>query len=437
MSEWVVPASYGQERLWFVDQAEPGSPAFNIVTSVRLPFPVSADEVRRALGVVVGRHEALRTSLRAVDDVPHQVVHPEVAVDVPEHDGDPEALLAALAVTPIPLDDAPLWRAALARVPDGWLLGFVAHHAVFDGASIPVLRAELTELCESTVDGRPAALPELAIQYPDFAAWQRDQDLTAGLCFWRAELAGLPAVHAVPTDRPRPPHGPAPGGDVLVDLPDSTGRSVAALARAARTTPFAVYLAACAALVQRLSDQDDVVLGVPVGGRHVDGTQPLVGMFVNTVPLRVDLGGDLTFGALLERVRDTVARAWEHQDTPFQHVVRAVAPPRDPAVAPVCQLGFNYLPDLGTGTGNGVARDDLLFGLTDRDLRLEFNAALFDRDTALRIAHRYRRLLAAAVAEPDRPLWTLPVFEEHPPTGLLDRAGAPVPPGVAGRTADG
>ncbi|SBT43959.1 non-ribosomal peptide synthetase [Micromonospora narathiwatensis] len=457
--DWVVPASYGQERLWFVDQVEPNSPAFNIITSVHLPYPLSAGEIVGAFREVVSRHEALRTSLRAVDGEPRQVVHGSVAVEVAEVDlrgQPPEALTArydAEAVRPIPLDAPPLWRATLVRLAEAeWRFVFVAHHAIFDGASIPNLRTELTELCRSAVDGSPARLPELAIQYPDFAAWQRDQlsgdALAAHLRHWRAALDGAPFVHTLPTDRPRPARGPAPGADVAVDLPDGLAAAVAELARRLRATPFMLFLAAYATLVHRLSGDREVVVGVPVGGRELPEVQPLIGMFVNTLVLRLDLSGDPSFAALVDRVRGRLGEEWEFQDTPFQKVVEAVAPRRDPSVPPLYQLGFNYLPDVGTGTGNGVARDDLMLGVTDRYVRLEYHATLFTEETARTLVARYLRLLSAAVRAPETPLWSLPLldpaertrldaWERADGTPVVDRAGQPVPVGVVGELPTG
>ncbi|MEU5942914.1 amino acid adenylation domain-containing protein [Micromonospora sp. NPDC047548] len=457
--EWVVPASYGQERLWFVDQVEPNSPAFNIITSVHLPYPLSASEIVGAFQEVVSRHEALRTSLRAVDGEPRQVVHGSIAVEVAEIDlrgQPPEELTAhydAEGGRPIPLDAPPLWRATLVRLAEAeWRFVLVAHHAIFDGASIPNLRTELTELCRSFVDDSSARLPELAIQYPDFAAWQRDQlsgeTLAAHLRHWRAVLDGVPFVHTLPTDRPRPARGPAPGADVAVDLPDGLAAAVAELARRLRATPFMLFLAAYATLVHRLSGDGEVVVGVPVGGRELPEVQPLIGMFVNTLVLRLDLSGDPSFAALVDRVRGQLGEAWEFQDTPFQKVVEAVAPRRDPSVPPLCQLGFNYLPDVGTGTGNGVARDDLMLGVTDRYVRLEYHAALFTETTARTLVARYLRLLSGAVGAPDTPLWSLPLLDPAERTQLdaweradgmpvVDRAGQPVPVGVVGELPTG
>ncbi|MEV1329724.1 amino acid adenylation domain-containing protein [Micromonospora costi] len=457
--EWVVPASYGQERLWFVDQVEPNSPAFNIITSVHLPYPLSAREVVGAFQEVVSRHEALRTSLRAVDGEPCQVVHGSVPIDVAEVDlrgQPPEALTArydAEAVRPIPLNAPPLWRATLVRLADAeWRFVLVAHHAIFDGASIPNLRTELAELCRSLVERTPARLPELPIQYPDFAAWQRDQlngdTLAAHLRHWRAALDGAPFVHTLPTDQPRPAHGPAAGADVAVDLPDGLAAEVAELARRLRATPFMLFLAAYAVLAHRLSGDEEVVIGVPVGGRELPEVQPLIGMFVNTLVLRLDLSGNPTFTTMVDRVRDRMRQAWEFQDTPFQKVVEAVAPRRDPSVPPLFQLGFNYLPDVGTGTGNGVARDDLMLGVTDRYVRLEYHAGLFTEPTARTLVARYLRLLCAAVQAPDTPLWSLPLLDPAERTQLLaweqadgmpvvDRAGQPVPVGVVGQLPTG
>jgi amino acid adenylation domain-containing protein len=457
--EWVVAASYGQERLWFVDQIEPNSPAFNIITSVHLPYALTVAEIGTALGGVVARHEALRTSLRAVDGEPRQVVHATMPIEVRQVDlrgRDPaelDALLGAHAVQPIPLDAPPLWRATAVRLDEAqWRLVFVAHHAIFDGTSIPNLRTELTELCRAALDGRPADLPELPIQYADFAAWQRDQlsgdTLAAHLEHWRSELSGAPYLHGLPTDRPRPARGPATGADLAVDLPHGLAAEVAGVARRLRATPFMVYLAGYAALVHRLSGDDEVLFGVPVGGRELPEVLPLIGMFVNTIVVRVDLSGEPTFADLVERVRVRMHACWEYQDTPFQQVVAAVVARRESGVPALYQLGFNYLPDIGTGTGNGVARDDLMLGVTDRYVRLEYNEALFEAGTAGTLVARYLRLLAGAVSAPQTGLWRLPLLDPAERDQLdrwqaadgqrvLDRVGQSVPVQVVGRRPTG
>jgi amino acid adenylation domain-containing protein len=412
---WAFQASFAQERVWLASQRQPGSPLYTLVGLISLPFRVEAADVEAALREVVRRHEALRTCFRVDGGTLVQVVHDTVPVEAARLDlsglppAEREERLARLHAdegrVPIPLDRAPLWRARLLRFAEAdWRLIVAAHHAAFDATSFVNLWAELTELCRAVADGRTARLPELPIQYADYAVWQRQrysgEALDGHLRYWRERLAGLPAVHAVPTDRPRPAVPSRAGDEVRFDLPDDVTARVEELARQHRASPFMVLLAAWAALLSRLSGQADVVVGVPVAGRDLPELAPLIGMFVNQVVVRVDAAGEPSFAELLGRVRDTVLDAWEHQDTPFQLVVEALAPARERSVAPLYQIGFNYVPRSGIGDSHGAAEDDLMLDLGRREGRLEYATDLFDAATARVIAGRYLRLLAAAVRDP-------------------------------------
>ncbi|MDQ3790085.1 MAG: condensation domain-containing protein, partial [Actinomycetota bacterium] len=343
--EWTFPASYAQERVWLANQLDPDSPVYNVSLPETLPAGTTVEQAVDALRQVVARHEALRTHLRADGDALVQVVRAAEPFDLEVVDltdaTDPQARAFAVAEeqarTPIPLDQAPLWRAKVARLPgDRVALLFVAHHAVFDSHSILALRAELLELCQAAVDGREPRLPELAIQYADYSAWQRDQlaDLDQQLAFWREQLTGAPPVIGLPTDRPRPTRPTFDGDEVWFDMPDGLPGRIADLGRQASATPQMVLLSAYAALLSRLSGSDDVVLGLSTSGRDLPELAPLIGMFVNPVALRVDVSGHPTFAELLTRVRGALLDVMEHWHTPFQKIVEQIAPQRDPAVQP-------------------------------------------------------------------------------------------------------
>jgi amino acid adenylation domain-containing protein len=422
--EWTFPASSAQERVWLANQLDPDSPVYNVSLPETLPAGTTVEQAIAALNTVVGRHEALRTHLRADGDALVQVVRAAEPFDLEVVDlteaADQKARTFAVAEeqarTPIPLDRPPLWRARLARLAgDRLALLFVAHHAVFDSHSILVLRAELAELCRAAVEGREPQLPELAIQYADYSAWQRDQlaDLDRQLAFWRDRLAGAPAVLALPTDRPRPSRPTFAGDEVWFDMPAGLPARVADLGRQASATPQMVLLTAYAALLARLSGSDDVVLGLSTSGRDLPELAPLVGMFVNPVALRVDVSGGPTFAELLTRVRDALLDVMEHWHTPFQKIVEVVAPQRDPAVQPVFQVAFNYIPDSGFDEVRlGTTKDDLAFDVTDGRSRLLYRTALFDRATAQSVVDRYLRLLDAAVTGPDTAVADLPLLTE-------------------------
>jgi acyl carrier protein len=448
-TQWRVPASYAQERIWFASQLARDTPVYHVVDRIPLAYPLSAEQLRAILALLCDRHEPLRTSLHLDEDGElTQVVHGRVEPPVPVVDlsGEPEdarpARLDELTVeldrAALPLDRAPLWRAALVRWDrQHWRLVFVAHHAVVDAASLVNLRAELDVLCEAELAGRPARLPELRIQYADYAVWQRGwlsgARLDRLLAFWQRTLAGLPAVHGVPTDRPRPVERSFAGDNVVVPL--GAEPAAAELARRTGTTPFMVLFAAYAGLLHRLSGQQDVVIGLPVAGRDQPDLQPLVGMFVNVIVIRVDTSGDPTFGGLLGRVRRTLLDAWDHQDMPFQTLVEALAGHRRPGVPPLYQIAFNYV-DLGFSRRPGIAdstEDDLALEIANDEARLEYNTALFDRGTARRIAEGYRQVLAAVLADPELRLSALPVrppAAEPEPRRPADRPGY-VPPRTA------
>ncbi|GAA2409013.1 hypothetical protein GCM10010404_78700 [Nonomuraea africana] len=425
--EWVASASFAQERVWLAAQLAGDLPVYNVVDRVPLHLPLDAATLTAAFAEVVRRHETLRSHFTTVDGDLMQVVHDEVPVEpelldlseLPEEERQERLreLLAAYGRLDLPLDQAPLWRATMVRLaPEEWWLALVAHHTVVDASSQLVLAAELRELCAAAVEDRPADLPELPIQYADFAAWQRDtlsgEALESELAHWLKRLTDLPPVHALPTDRPRPTVPSFRGGEVTFRLGADVLAAVDALARRHRGSTLMVLLAALTALMHRLSGQQDIVVGALVAGRDRPELAHLIGMFVNNVVLRSDLSGDPTFDELVLRERDVVLEAWEHQEVPFHKVVEAVAPRRDPGVHPLFQVSLNYLPQSGAAFGNGTSRRDLSFDLTSGECRLEYSTDLFDHATAENLAERYVALLADAVARPDRRISELELLRE-------------------------
>ncbi|WP_326953090.1 non-ribosomal peptide synthetase [Amycolatopsis sp. NBC_01286] len=446
--EWTFPASFGQERIWLSNQLDPASPVYNLPCQVRQDLPLTESQWRAAIGVIVGRHEALRTAFRMADGALVQVVHEHVPIepevhdlrDLPADEREPRAaeLAQAIARRPIPLDTAPPWRAQLCRLADtDWLLTFVVHHTVFDAGSVPVLSSELNEACDAVAEGRLPKLPDLAIQYPDYSAWQRGQLplVRAQLAYWRERLAGLPPVHSLPTDRPRPAEFGFVGDQVDFDLPAGLLAQAGAVGRELSASPFMVLLAGYTALLSRLSGQDDVVVGVPVAGRDLPELAPLIGMFVNQLAIRVDCGGDPSFADLVGRVRTAVLDAIEHGRVPFQLVADAVRPERDPAVQALYQIGFNFIPDSGLEPVRyATAKDDVAIDLTAVDGRLLYRTDLFDRATAESMVARFLGLLSAAVADPATPVADLPLLSDAERVQVLEWSGtstSDAPPVVA------
>lgn len=421
---YTVQASYAQERVWFTAQLSPGQQLFNVIDAVTLPPGADAATAKAALATVVQRHEVLRTSLHLEDGLLCQSIHPTLAVDLPVTDlsGLDESArararadaVAEYARIDLPMHALPLWRARLLRLDQTtWWLLFVGHHVILDGTALLNLRAELTELCTAAVAGRAPQLPDLPIQYADFSVWERDRlegpRMSQLREYWRDKLAGMPTVHALTTDHPRPATRTFAGADVRRAMPAAVWTALPEVSQAASASPFMVQLAAFVAVLHRLSGSDDIVVGLPVVGRERAELQPLLGMFVNMLPLRVDVSGDPPFLTLVRRVRETLLDAWDHQDMPFQKLVEEMAARRDPGVPPLYQITFNHLPT-GRGEAFGAALDDLALELAGEEIRLEYNAALFDPQTMQRFADRYLRLLTAAVARPHTRVGELPMM---------------------------
>ncbi|MFB9443502.1 amino acid adenylation domain-containing protein [Dactylosporangium vinaceum] len=441
------PASFAQERLWFLAQLDPGVAPYNLNVLTLLPGRIDPDRLERAFAAVVRRHEALRTALAVQDGQLMQVIEAAPACSIARSDLGPvpaqrrEAEFARIARAdarePLPLDRAPLWRARLVRLADDdWRLVHVIHHAVFDGYSAGNFDAELMECYAALGEGRPARLPDLPIQYADYAVWQRQQFAGASLEHWRARLVGAPADIGLPTDRPRPARRSHAGDEHRLVLPPAVGKGLRLLAQRHGATLFMALLAGYCALLSRLCGHTDIVVGTPVAGRDRPELVPVIGMLTNLLVLRTDLGGDPTFRELLVRVRGTVLDALDHQDVPFEKLVEALQPARDLSRPALYQAGFNLLPGTRRGQfGNGTAKMDLDCEVVDTgddlEIWLYYSTELFDAATIGRLADSFALLLGAAVADPEQRLHALPVL---PPAALaaVERFGRGPDPGAPG-----
>jgi amino acid adenylation domain-containing protein len=430
-----LPASFAQERLWFLDQlGDPGdaSAAYNIPAALWLRGPLSVSALRAALAGLVLRHEALRTTFAVADETRViQVVSPSLDLPLPVIDlaeAEARRVAAAEAARPFDLARGPLLRALLLRTgEEEHLLVLVMHHIVSDGWSMGVLLRELARLYGGL------SLPPLGIQYADYAAWQRGwlegEPLRRQLDFWRERLAGLPPLLELPADRPRPPVQGTRGGrvDLALDLDGLDD-----LCRARGVTPFMALLAGLQALLGRITGREDPPVGTPIANRQRAETEGVTGLFVNTLALPADLAGDPAFADLLARVRETTLDAYAHQDLPFEKLVEELRPERDLSHAPVFQVmlvvqnaplappdfaGLDLQPlDLDTGT----AKLDLMLGVVDRPgpgglrrvLQAEYSRDLFDRTTIARLLGSLSGLLAAAAADPGLRLSDLPLLSE-------------------------
>ncbi|MET0399651.1 MAG: amino acid adenylation domain-containing protein [Longimicrobiaceae bacterium] len=451
-----LPLSFAQQRLWFLDRMEPGSPAYNIPAALRVRGALDTGLLERALGAVVRRHEVLRTVFASRGGVPVQVVGEPGAtrVGVADLRGLPQADLegevrrtaAGEALRPFDLEAGPLLRARALRVAeDEWVLLFTMHHVVSDGWSMDVLVGEVSELYAALGAGRKPALPELPVQYADYAAWQRrwlrDEVLEAQLAWWRERLAGAPAALELPADRPRTPVQGAEGGRRTLLIPEDVARALRSLGRREGATLFMTLLAAFQLLLARWTGEEDVSVGTPVAGRTRLETEGLIGFFVNTLVLRTDLAGDPTFRELLARVRAAALGAFAHQDVPFEKLVEELAPGRSLAYTPLFQVLFALrntgrgrlrLGELETepqGGGAAVARFDLELELAEEEERISgtlvYRADRFDGGTIERMAEHFRVLLEGAAAAPEHRLSGLPLLTPGERRRVVEEWNAP------------
>jgi amino acid adenylation domain-containing protein len=436
-----LPLSFAQQRLWFEDQLEPGSPLYNMPAMLRLRGPLDAAAVERAFTEVARRHEALRTTFPATRGRPRQEIFPPMPFRLPRIDlaslpaerreAEALALGRAEARRPFDLAAGPLLRGVLVRLDvDDHSLIVDMHHIVSDGWSAGVLVEELGALYGAFSAGRPAPLSELPVQYADFAVWQREQlaggALESQLAWWRRTLSGAPPVLDLPADRPRPAVRGTRGAEVPIAIAPDLTQALTRLGRREGATLFMTMLAAFQALLCRETGEEDLSVGTPFAGRARKETEGLIGFFVNTLVVRTDLQGTPSFGALVGRVRQAVLGVAAHQDLPFERLVEDLVPQRDPARTQLFQVLFALhdrapdaaeLPGLETATVHLPAettKTDLALTLTGGPAGLagwiDYSTDLFDRTTMQRLARRFERLVRAAVEAPETPVDALPLL---------------------------
>ncbi|MGH3857976.1 MAG: condensation domain-containing protein, partial [Pseudonocardiaceae bacterium] len=337
-----LPLSFSQQRLWFLNELRPGDSAYNSALSLRLMGQLDVPALTEALQMLLDRHESLRTTFDEVNGRGLQVVHsphalPVPLVDLAESSGPGpnglDRLLSEEWSRPFDLRRGPLVRVLLVRLSDcEHVLLLSAHHIITDGWSMKVLAEELGMLYDATLRGEDAVLPPLAVQYGDFAVWQRtrssDSALEGQLDYWKRQLAGISPLE-LPTDRPRPAVSTSAGAQHKFVIPPQVAARLGDLARAADTTLFTTLMAACQVLFARYAGQDDVALGTVVSGRNRPELERVVGFFVNTLVLRARVDESRTFGEFLSTVNDTALDAFAHDELPFERLVEIVHPERD------------------------------------------------------------------------------------------------------------
>jgi amino acid adenylation domain-containing protein len=447
-----VPLSFAQERMWFLDQLDPGNPSYHIPLAIRLEGQLDIPALDRALKEVVYRHEILRTTFVQSGERPVAVVHestditlevtrfPEASREARVEAARKEALVTMRA--PFDLTKGPLVRARLFVLgPNDHALVLCMHHIISDGWSMGVLNRELGALYAAFRSGRPGELPELPIQYADYAIWQREwltgEVEAMQLDYWREKLAGAPAAIDLPTDRPRPPAPSNRGARKPFVLSPELGQALKELSRKEGVTLFMVMLAAFDVLLHRYTGQDDIVVGSPIANRGRMEIEGLIGFFVNTLVMRNAVSGDQSYRELLHQVKETCLGAYAHEDLPFERLVAELAPNRDMSRAPLFQvmLVLQNVPDdamslpglkLGSlGTESVSSKFDLLLSVVERGGALggslEYATDLFDPETIDRLLNHLRTLLEGIVADPDRKLSELSLLPETERDMLLSR----------------
>lgn len=439
-----VPLSYAQMRLWFLEQLSPGDATYNVSGALRLRGQLDLAVLEQALHEVVRRHEALRTTFEDVGGEPTQRIHPSVEVPLPvedltsfaevSRDERTRELARDEATRPFDLSRGPLLRTRLLRLaPEEHELVFTMHHIVSDGWSVGVLIREISTLYATFLEGKPSPLPPLAIQYADYAVWQREslssEQLDAQSSYWKAQLEGMPLVLDLPADRPHPPTQTFHGATLNRALSAEVKRAIQEVSRKAGATEFMTLLAVFGVLLSRYTSQTELVVGSPIANRTRRETEGLIGFFVNTLALGLHVDPNASFDALLADVKSRALGAYAHQDLPFDQLVNALKVERAMSRSPVFQVLFALqnapaaelrLPGLEITPhqiATGVANFELSLIVTPSAegyaLQWELNTDLFDGSTIERMATHFEVLLEAALRRPERSVRELPLLTEE------------------------
>ena len=423
------PLSFAQQRLWFLDQLVPGNSFYNIPAAIRLSVPINVATVQRSINESVRRHDSLRTTFRQVDDDPVQIIAPKIEIEVPvidlkhlpvtNRENEAVRLATEEAIRPFDLDAGPLIRVSLLKLAElDHILLLTMHHIISDGWSMALLSHEFSTLYRAFSHGHPSRLPELPIQYADFAVWQRNRlqgdVLEKQLAYWKKQLANLPVL-ALPCDRTRPATGTFRGAYKKVTVSASLVRKLRSLGQKNHCTLFITMLAAFQSLLSRYTGQADIAVGFPVANRTQPELEHLIGFFVNTLIIRTDFSGDPTFRELLGRVREVALAAYAHEDVPFEKLVEELQPERDLNRNPLYQVTFQIfssptgirpeatLPLVEVKRGTSIF--DLSFTLTESvdglSGGIEYSTELFDASTINRMIEHYRSLLETIAENPD------------------------------------
>ncbi|WP_338247660.1 amino acid adenylation domain-containing protein [Dictyobacter halimunensis] len=424
----LAPLSFAQQRLWFLEQLEPGNIAYNIPLALHLRGALNVSALQRTIHEVVRRHESLRTRFVIIDGEAHQQIDPctsfVFSLEPVEQDQSVQDLIEQEAQQPFDLEQGPLFRARLLQISAQEAIFLLTlHHSIADGWSLNILISEISQLYTAYVNGKPSPLATLPLQYADYALWQRQwlqgEVLDAQLAYWKEQLAGAEPL-ALLTDHPRPAVQTHRGACLRYELSSELSQRLKQLGQSEGTTLFMTLLAAWQVLLSRYSGQEDISVGTPIANRTQEQVEGLIGFFVNTLVLRSDLSGNPDFREVLHRVREVALQAYAHQDVPFEKLVEALQPERDRSRSPLFQALFGVqhvapntltLPGLEVelpGSEATTAKFELSLTVVDTTQNLlcefEYNSDLFEAETIERLAGHWQRLLSALVSQPETPI---------------------------------
>ncbi|MFB8795998.1 MAG: condensation domain-containing protein [Microcoleus sp.] len=434
-----LPLSFGQERLWFLNQIDPTNPSYNEFAALRLKGSLNAEALERSINEIIRRHEIWRTTFQEVDGQPIQIISSTLKLAMPlidlrqfpnnEREIEIQRLATELIQPPFDLAAGPLLRVLLLQIErDEHIFIINGHHIVGDGWSLGIIFRELAALYEAFCSNKPSPLPELSLQYADFAHWQRRwlQGLTRSsyLAYWKQQLQGTPSVLELPTDRPRPAVQTFRGAHQSMPLSKELSEALANLSKRENVSLFMTLLAAFQILLYRYTGQADICTGTPIANRTRLEIEGLIGFFVNTLVLRTDLSGNPRFLELLLQVREVALGAYAYQDLPFEQLVEELQPTRSLSHTPLFSVMFVFhnvplipseLPGLTVSpfeVETCTAKLDLILSFENTDRGLiglwEYNTDLFDATTIARMAGHFQTLLEGIVANPNRRLSELP-----------------------------
>ena len=443
MTQAAFLTSFAQQRLWFLDQLDPGTAAYNLSRAFRITGPLNVDVLTQAFHIVIQRHASLRTVFDSVEGQGRQIVLSDVDVKIPivdliafpESKRESEALRIAAeeGTRPFDLREGPLIRPILLRLdPETHFLVLVIHHIITDGWSIAVLFREVTKSYEFISKNEKPELPELLLQYTEYAQWQRDymsgETLAGEIEYWKRKLAGAQTVLDLPTDHPRPVTTTWHGSTETISLDNAALMKLKALAQAESATLFMVTMAAFQALIWRYTNQESILIGSPTAGRSDVDIENMIGLFVNTLVFRADFSTDLSFRDLINQVRSFALEAYAHQDVPFEKLVEELIPQRSLETHPLFQVMFTFqnipkqvfeIPGLTIEEmpfEAGIAKFDLSVEVWENDelhCQFEFNTDLFERSTIVRMLGHFEKLLTAVVENPGLGVAQIPLMSER------------------------